>query len=148
MTITLITSNLHFKIQRITDNGLLTLSYAKELKSLNLNECDRITPRGFRHLTRLRNLTTLSINSTSMNDEVLKVSQIVLQSINWEETLHFNLKSCENDLFIKFADHNMNQRSNLGSSANTRPFLQTCDWYTIKELWFWTKLKWLFSFLN
>ena len=82
MTITLITSNLHFKIQRITDNGLLTLSYAKELKSLNLNECDRITPRGFRHLTRLRNLTTLSINSTSMNDEVLKVSQIVLQSIN------------------------------------------------------------------
>merc|ERR1712130_64122 len=56
----------------ITDNGLLMLSNAPVLEELILNECNKITPNGFRHLRSLKNLTSLSINSTKINVEVFQ----------------------------------------------------------------------------
>lgn len=80
---------LNLMTTRITDEGLLTLSYAQKLKCLNLNECERITPTGLRYLTRLRNLTTLSINCTSLDDEVfeeLRSSLPMLETVDHRYT--------------------------------------------------------------
>ena len=64
---------LNLMTTNITDEGLLTLSYAKELKNLNLNECEAITPTGLRHLRRLRNLTTLYVNCTKCDEQAIEV---------------------------------------------------------------------------
>lgn len=80
---------LNLMTTRITDEGLLTLSYAQKLKCLNLNECERITPTGLRYLTRLQNLTTLSINCTSLDDEVfeeLRTSLPMLETVDHRYT--------------------------------------------------------------
>ncbi len=57
--------------QRLTDDAVLDIVRHQELQFLNLGFCRRITDDGFSQLARLQNLTSLNLSVTSITDSGL-----------------------------------------------------------------------------
>lgn len=56
-----------FRLSDLTDSGLAKLAFAESLESLNVNQCSKLTGKGFTALTGLKRLKELSAISVSIS---------------------------------------------------------------------------------